>query len=305
MNNKPYIYRKQIITTGKYYIGKHNGSNKNYRGSGIDYLVDYKLYVKDRSIDLVEEILEYVDDVSILNEREIYWLEYFNAANNPLYYNKTNKCHGVIKHNIEYLQKMRHIQKEIWNKKRDENGWSINNEFINSFLKLYPTFNLTQNNKHCINYCFNKNLNLEDIICPCNNGVKYFKNYTYGYKQFCSIKCANTYNSEKSKITKENKGQWDNSKIRRRKEEIENLTKEEIEQLRRDRIKNKLLGKKPYRPHTNGNTIIQMDLNNNFIKEWPSIRKAGYDIAGTNGETIRKCLKELQKTAYGFKWKYK
>jgi hypothetical protein len=48
-----------------------------------------------------------------------------------------------------------------------------------------------------------------------------------------------------------------------------------------------------------------MDLDNNFIKEWPSIRKAGFDIGGTNGETIRKCLKGRQKTAYGYIWKYK
>jgi hypothetical protein len=54
-----------------------------------------------------------------------------------------------------------------------------------------------------------------------------------------------------------------------------------------------------------GDIITQYDLNEKFIKEWPSIRQAGLEIANTNGETIRKCLKGLQKTAYGFKWKYK
>ena len=54
-----------------------------------------------------------------------------------------------------------------------------------------------------------------------------------------------------------------------------------------------------------GDNIIQLDLNGNFIKEWSSIRQAGLEIANTNGETIRKCLKGLQKTAYGFVWKYK
>jgi hypothetical protein len=53
-----------------------------------------------------------------------------------------------------------------------------------------------------------------------------------------------------------------------------------------------------------GDNIIQFDLEDNFIKEWPSIRQAGSVLRGTNGETIRKCLKGLQKTAYGFKWKY-
>jgi hypothetical protein len=54
-----------------------------------------------------------------------------------------------------------------------------------------------------------------------------------------------------------------------------------------------------------GDKIIQYDINGNFIKEWSSIRQAGMYLANTSGETIRKCLKGLQKTAYGYKWSYK
>jgi len=89
-----YIYRKQIIKTKKYYIGKHNGNNKWYKGSGTEWKKDYKLYVKNSKIDVITEILEVIDDISFINEREKYWLEYFNAANNPSYYNKTNKNYG-------------------------------------------------------------------------------------------------------------------------------------------------------------------------------------------------------------------
>ena len=71
---------------------------------------------------------------------------------------------------------------------------------------------------------------------------------------------------------------------------------------RNQKISQKLKGRKV---DWTGDNIIQLDLNGNFIKEWPSIRQAGLEIAGTNGETIRKCLKGLQKTACGFKWKYK
>jgi hypothetical protein len=95
MNNvRAYIYRKQIIKTKKFYIGKHNGNNKWYKGSGTEWKSDYKLYVKNYKQDVITEILEYVNDISKLNEREKYWLEYFDAANNPLYYNKTNKNYG-------------------------------------------------------------------------------------------------------------------------------------------------------------------------------------------------------------------
>jgi len=93
--SKPHIYRRQIIATGKYYIGKHNGSNsKYYKGSGVDYLIDYKKYINDPKLDLIEEILEYIEDISKINEREEYWLKKFDVASNPLFYNKTNRSRG-------------------------------------------------------------------------------------------------------------------------------------------------------------------------------------------------------------------
>jgi hypothetical protein len=88
---KPHIYRRQIIATGKYYIGKHKGGNKYYKGSGDDYKKDLKLYK-----DFKTEIIEYVDDISKLNEREEYWLKFFDVVDNPFYYNKTNKSFGPI-----------------------------------------------------------------------------------------------------------------------------------------------------------------------------------------------------------------
>lgn len=94
---KPHIYRRQIIFTGKFYIGKHKGGNKYYKGSGTDFKNDLKLY-KDSII----EILEYVDDISKLNEREMYWLNLVDAANNSLYYNKTNKSFGPNNHTEEW-----------------------------------------------------------------------------------------------------------------------------------------------------------------------------------------------------------
>jgi len=103
---KPHIYRRQIVTTGRYYIGKHKGSNTKYKGSGTDYLIDFKKYVKCGN-DLVEEILEYVDDISLLDKREEYWLKKFDVANNPLYYNKTNRSRGWTTVNEQQREKLR------------------------------------------------------------------------------------------------------------------------------------------------------------------------------------------------------
>jgi hypothetical protein len=94
---KPHIYRRQIIATGKYYVGKHNGEDKYYKGSGKDYKKDLKIYKE-----YITEILEYIEDFSKLNEREIYWLEKYDAANNPLYYNLTNKSFGPINQTKEW-----------------------------------------------------------------------------------------------------------------------------------------------------------------------------------------------------------
>lgn len=194
------------------------------------------------------------------------------------------------------------LLKQQWDKKRKEQGLIINDDNINRFVNLYPNIDLTENNKHCINYCYNKDLDIKDIICPCNKGIKRFQNYTKGYKLYCSQKCANLYNKEKSIQTKENKGLWDNSKERLRKKEIENVSREQIKQIKNKKISQKLKGRKV---DWTGDSIIQFDLEGNFIKEWISIRQAGLELRGNQGESIRKCLKGNQKSAYGYIWKYK
>lgn len=125
--SKPHIYQRQIIATGKFYIGKHNGNNsKHYKGSGVDWLEDYKIYVNDPKVDIKEEILEYIEDISKLNEREEYWLKKFNVAYNPLFYNRTNRSRGWTFVNEEQREKLRkaHLgkkqSKEATQLKRDK-----------------------------------------------------------------------------------------------------------------------------------------------------------------------------------------
>lgn len=48
-------------------------------------------------------------------------------------------------------------------------------------------------------------------------------------------------------------------------------------------------------------TVIQYDLDGNFIKEWKSATDVGKEVQGN----IVKCLKGRYKTAYGYIWKYK
>jgi len=144
-------------------------------------------------------------------------------------------------------------------RKQQELGLIINEKYITSFKKKYPYIILNDNNKNCINYSFNKNIELKNIICPCRNGVKRFRNYTKGYQNYCSRKCCNNFTSDISRQTKEDNGLWDNSKERLRRNEIKNLSKEEIEQLRRERISKGNKGKNK-RGHSRGKLIVQYDL---------------------------------------------
>jgi hypothetical protein len=52
------------------------------------------------------------------------------------------------------------------------------------------------------------------------------------------------------------------------------------------------------------NIILQYDLKGNFIKEWNTITEASLFLK-VSGVSITHNLKGKQKTAYGFKWKYK
>jgi hypothetical protein len=51
--------------------------------------------------------------------------------------------------------------------------------------------------------------------------------------------------------------------------------------------------------------VIQYDLQNNFIKEWNSVKEILYYMDKMKKDSIYKCLCGKSKTAYNFKWKYK
>ena len=50
--------------------------------------------------------------------------------------------------------------------------------------------------------------------------------------------------------------------------------------------------------------IIQLTLEDEFIKEWPSALEASADL-GMSATNIRECANGKRNTAGGYKWKYK
>ena len=66
------------------------------------------------------------------------------------------------------------------------------------------------------------------------------------------------------------------------------------------------LAKKGIPNPKNSKIILQYDLENNFIKEWSSIKDANLFLGkGKDSSAIGECCKGKKQTVYKFKWKYK
>lgn len=78
------IYKTTNLVNGKFYIGKDKGNNNWYLGSGKLLLYAIKKYGKEN---FKKEILESCSDVDHMREREIYWIEFYNATNKDIAYN--------------------------------------------------------------------------------------------------------------------------------------------------------------------------------------------------------------------------
>jgi hypothetical protein len=86
-----YIYKITNNVNGHWYIGKTNGRDPNYMGSGKILKQAYGKYGKDN---FVKEILETCSTVDELNLREQHWISTTNAATDPNSYNLASGGEG-------------------------------------------------------------------------------------------------------------------------------------------------------------------------------------------------------------------
>jgi len=77
-----HIYKITNRINGKWYIGKHNGSDPNYFGSGKLLKQAVEKYGKDNFERVVLEEVE-----SDINAREQYWIHKTDAVSDPMSYN--------------------------------------------------------------------------------------------------------------------------------------------------------------------------------------------------------------------------
>ena len=73
------------------YIGRDRNNHHRYFGSGTEIK---ELIKKEGRDNLRKSILEECYDLKTLDQREEYWLEYYDAENNPMFMNRTNKAYG-------------------------------------------------------------------------------------------------------------------------------------------------------------------------------------------------------------------
>ena len=84
-----YIYKTTDLTNGKIYIGQHKSPrfDKTYLGSGKRLKNEIQNHGKEH---FRVEILEQIEDGSKMDEREIYWIAFFNSTDRHIGYNLSN-----------------------------------------------------------------------------------------------------------------------------------------------------------------------------------------------------------------------
>jgi group I intron endonuclease len=85
------IYKTTNMINGKIYIGQTAKNNPNYLGSGLILLKAIKKYKIEN---FSKEILEVCETQTSLNEREIYWIKFYNSTDRYIGYNISNGGNG-------------------------------------------------------------------------------------------------------------------------------------------------------------------------------------------------------------------
>ena len=104
------IYLTTHLTTGKMYIGRDRNNHHRYFGSGTDIK---RIIKKEGKKNLRKSILEVCNGEEELSQKEEYWLKYYDAENNPMFLNRTNKAYGCSRQTEEGKRKIRKNRKSF------------------------------------------------------------------------------------------------------------------------------------------------------------------------------------------------
>lgn len=249
---------------GSIYVGK----SKNILSRFKDYKrIDHnngqnKLYNSLKKYGYINHLFQIIEECSVeqLNEREIYWIKFFNS------FHHENKKFGL---NLT---------------KGGEGGNGILRSEATKKLHSIKTTGKIRNDNHKNNV----SKALKGIAKPKEFGKDYLGKKNTERTSLPKIKKEKNPNHY---LTNKKRPDWVNKKIREGM--ALNKKPKSIETIKKMRENN--CWSKP---------IIQCDLNGIDIKEWISQAEAAryFNIDSTG---IYACCKGKQKTAAGFKWKYK
>lgn len=93
------VYKTTNIINGKIYVGRQLHDNSNYIGSGKIMRRAIEKYGKSN---FKKEILEQCPSIEILNEREKYWISFFNSTDKNIGYNIMEGGQGGNHHNYKH-----------------------------------------------------------------------------------------------------------------------------------------------------------------------------------------------------------
>ena len=111
------IYKITNNINEKIYIGKDSSNKKNYYGSGEAIKNSIKKYGKDN---FSKEIIDYAVSLEELNNKEIYWIKFYNSMNPKIGYNRSSGGEGdFILSNMseEARERMKESLKKAWESK--------------------------------------------------------------------------------------------------------------------------------------------------------------------------------------------
>lgn len=104
-----YVYKTTNLINNKIYIGQHKGHifDPYYYGSGTWFRHAFK---KEGKENFKCEVLEECDTAELLNEREVYWIEFYQSRNPQIGYNLAKGGEQVVvgctEHEIEKISNL-------------------------------------------------------------------------------------------------------------------------------------------------------------------------------------------------------
>ncbi len=267
------IYTITCIINGKIYVGYSNDIEKRFKEHRRELNND--IHTNDRlqkawnkyGIDnFIFEVLEEYE-AEFLSSMENWWCNMLNSHNRNIGYNiQSTNPYGKFSCSEETLEKIRKVKSTPEYKSKMSLKLTGKKRSPEDVMKMSER---AKGRKHS-----------PETLSKMK-----------GHKGGSGMKGMKHTEEVKKRISDANKGK------KKSKEQVEKLRDKLIGRKASDETKDKL-------SISHSKTIIQMDLEGNFIREWRNARIAAefYNIHKSN---IAKCCIGKKKTSAGFKWKYK